>query len=187
MAIVSDRDATPSEKYYKIETLSTDYREAGDADLKKIEKLEANIAAELNNETYYALLESQSLRLQRRVSGVAKAVKLDTATSDPTLIAAIQHFKDTDGRIGGNPPIEFLNKQESAAVFRDKLLVTPLYKCLLFIHMADGSRPAASISITRIFTERYRITSSHSMNGGLTSRLCSSKLALRSTPTACRC
>lgn len=89
VAIVNEDGPTPNEKYYKMEALAAEYREAGGADLQKIERLEADIAGELNNETYYSLLEAMSLKLQRRLAGVVKTVEFDAVTSEATLALEI--------------------------------------------------------------------------------------------------
>jgi hypothetical protein len=76
--------------------------------------------------------------LQRRVSNIVKLLEFNAETSNSTLITAIDHFKTTDGNIGNDAPIKFLNKQEKEIVYNENKLRVSLYKILLFIHIADA-------------------------------------------------
>jgi hypothetical protein len=128
-----------SEKYYKIETLVDDYLSHVDTDsMARVETLAADIKGELKNVAYYDILALQSAKLQRRVADVVRAVTFDAESSDADLIAAIDRFKATDGRLGTHPPSKFPTSEEHGAVFPDDWVNTPLYKILLFIHMASG-------------------------------------------------
>lgn len=137
--IIRADDATPNEKYYKIEKLVMDFLAAEDPDqAERLQALDNDIQTQLKNTDYYDLLMAQSAKLQRRVASVVRTVTFDAETSDADLIAAIDHFKGTDGRIGARPPSGFLTKQERNAVYLDDGIVTPLYKSLLFFHTGDG-------------------------------------------------
>jgi TnpA family transposase len=139
VAISRTAGATASEKYYKIETLVEDYLTHVDTDsMARVETLAADIKDELKNVAYYEILASLSAKLQRRIADVVRTVTFDAESSDTDLIAAIDHFKATDGRLGAHPPSKFLTPEEHGAVFPDDGVNTPLYKILLFIHMASG-------------------------------------------------
>ena len=138
VSITQADNATPNEKYYKIETLVDDYLAGVDpVDADRLAALDTDIQNEHRNGSYYELLTSLSIKLQRRVADVVRTVIFDEKTSDADLMAAIEHFKATDGRIGAHPPSAFLTSRDHAAVYSDKGFSTPLYKSLLFVHMAD--------------------------------------------------
>ena len=154
IAITHTANATPNEKYYKIEALVHDYLASLDpVDVDRFASLDSDIQKARKNSSYYDLLSSSSLKLQRRVADVVRTVVFDEQTSDANLMAAIEHFKSTDGRIGVNPPSAFLTPQDHDAVFADEGIVIPLYKSLLFIHMADRVK---SGHLNLKYSYRYR-------------------------------
>ena len=83
-------------------------------------------------------MESESLKLQRRVASVIKVLEFDPNSDATELLSAINHFKATAGNLGAHPPLDFLSAQEIQAVQRDGTLVKSLYKCLLFFHVAQA-------------------------------------------------
>lgn len=154
VAITRAVNASANEKYYKIESLVNDYLAGDDpVDTDRFASLDADLQRARKNSNYYDLLNASSLKLQRRVAGVVKTAVFDEQTSDADLIAAIEHFKATDGRIGINPPSAFLTPQDHDAVFGEQGIVTPLYKSLLFFHMADRIK---SGHLNLKYSYRYR-------------------------------
>lgn len=153
ISIVNSKNATPNEKYYKIEDLVNDYQAIDDSDLALIDTLETQLLRESLHERYYALMEGESLKLQRRVSGVIKALEFDPASDAIELLSAINHFKTTGGALGIHPPLDFLSAQEISAVQRDGTIVTSLYKCLLFMHIAQAIK-AGRLNLR--YSYRYR-------------------------------
>ncbi len=138
IAITRSNDATPNEKYYKIESLAQDYLASLDpSEDKRLSALDADIQHARKNGTYYDLLTTTSLKLQRRLSRIVRTLVFDHDTSDADIMVAIEHLKQTDGRIGQNPPSAFLTPQDFDAVFADQGFSVPLYKSLLFVHIAD--------------------------------------------------
>jgi len=103
------------------------------------------------NERYYAIIESLSLRLQRRVTPIIKAIDFSLRSADKKLLAAIENFKSTDGDVGHAPPLDFLQSEERKAVLKDDGFRVSLYKALLFIHIADAIK-----SGQLIFDDTYR-------------------------------
>ncbi len=106
-----------------------------------------------DGQRYYDTLANQSLRLQRKVSSVLKALVFDKASSEEPLLAAVTHFQVTDGNIGHSPPLEFLPKKEQDIVVGDNAFRTSLYKILLFQSVADAVR-AGKLNLQ--YSHRYR-------------------------------
>lgn len=89
------------------------------------------------NSDYYDLLESLSVKLQRRVSSIVKLLDFNKGTSDALIINAIEYFKLVNGKIDNDAPIDFLEQEEIDVLFIDKKIRASLYKALLFIHIED--------------------------------------------------
>jgi len=58
---------------------------------------------------YYESLQSQSLKLQKRVSEVIKHLVFDEESSKQPILAAIVYFRQKDGAIGETAPVDFLD------------------------------------------------------------------------------
>jgi len=154
VAITKSAVATPNEKYYKIEAMVEDFLALQDpVDVDRLAALDTDLQRTLKNGAFYDLLCASSLKLQRRLSDLVKTVLFDEQSSYPEILDAINHFKDTDGRIGTNPPSAFLTTQDHDAVYGENGISTPLYKCLLFIHMADRIK---SGHLNLRYSYRYR-------------------------------
>ena len=155
IAITRATNATANEKYYKIEALAHDYLDSLDpGDIGRFSSLDSDIQKAQKNGSYYDLLSASSLKLQRRLSDVVRTVVFDNASSDSDIMSAIEHFKSTDGCIGSNPPSAFLTPQDHDAVYGDDQgIATPLYKSLLFVHMADRIK---SGHLNLNYSYRYR-------------------------------
>ena len=98
--------------------------------LKKRAENEAEVSR------YYNILEERSVRLQNRVSSIIKALGFQSKTDTSPLLGAIIYFKDKDGLINKNAPLEFLEPQERKAVTLDDGFRTSLYKAFFFTHVA---------------------------------------------------
>ena len=85
---------------------------------------------------WFDVLETESLRLQNRLSPILRVIRFDWNTAAASLIAAIDHFKIHDGAIGLGAPMDFLDAEERAALNRaDGTFRTSLYKVFLFQHV----------------------------------------------------
>lgn len=153
IAVVNAKGATPNEKYYKIEELVHEFQTDDEIDIELLEALENQLQGEQKNQAYYELLEALSLKLQRRVSGIVKSLCFDENSEAGELLEAIKHFRETDGGIGHTPPVGFLNAAELAVVTRYDKIVIPLYKCLLFFHLATAIK-AGKLNLR--YSYRYR-------------------------------
>ena len=153
ITIVNSEHATPNEKYYKIEALVNDYETTDDNSLALINGLETQLQQEHLKDRYYAHLEGQSKRLQRRVSALVKVLEFDPDSDATDILTAVDHFKATGGTLGAHPPVAFLTAQELAAVQNDGTVATSLYKCLLFLHLAQAIK-AGRVNLR--YSYRYR-------------------------------
>lgn len=162
VAISRSTVATINEKYYKIEAMVDDYlSQIDESKMARIDTLAAEIESDTKNSFYYETLTTLSAKLQRRVSDIVRTVTFDAKTSNASLISAIHHFKATSGRVGARPPSQFLTEEEYDTIFRDDDINTPLYKALLFIHMAKGIK-SGSLNIRHSY--RYRSIEDYLIN-----------------------
>lgn len=81
---------------------------------------------------YFQALETRSVKLQNRVSQIAKAVEFHS--NDNALMEAINHYKEKDGVITQSAPDGFLDDAERKVLLNDdgKFRVS-LYKTMLFL------------------------------------------------------
>jgi TnpA family transposase len=92
-----------------------------------------------SNDQYYDILESRSLKLQKRVSGIVKALEFQAENSASDLDRAVEYYKEKDGSISKSAPSEFLLPAEYKAVYgEDGSFRTSLYKVFLFQHIASA-------------------------------------------------
>ncbi|HIN69118.1 MAG TPA: Tn3 family transposase [Methylococcales bacterium] len=104
-------------------------------DLQKCEDLLENFA---NNQALYNHLESGSVRLQNRVSGIIQTLIFNELTSDADIYQAIRTFVGREGQCDKKSPTNFLSPEESALLNDKNKFRLSLYKTLLFIHAADA-------------------------------------------------
>ncbi len=153
ITIVESKDATPNEKYHKIEELVNLLDDLTTEDEGKLNTIDEYLSKEARNQAYYELLKSQSNKLQRRVSGIINVLEFDRTNSSPELLEAIDYFKETDGKITHRAPTAFLSDSELASLYHENKFVVPLYKCLLFVHISKGIR---SDKLNLLYSYRYR-------------------------------
>tara|TARA_R110002072_G_scaffold238329_1_gene395669 strand:- start:153 stop:3215 length:3063 start_codon:yes stop_codon:yes gene_type:complete len=103
----------------------------------RIREMEALLDNLTGKDRYFDMLESLSLRLQRRVSNLLKVLEFSNRSTNKELLAAIEHFKLTGGDVGHTPPLSFLKDDERGAVQQKEGFRVSLYKALLFMHIAD--------------------------------------------------
>ncbi len=100
------------------------------------EQLKDDLAATGQDQSWFDILEAQSLRLQNRLSPVLRVITFDWNDRATRLIAAIDHFKACDGNISNRAPPKFLSPEERAALIRaNGTFRTSLYKVFLFQHI----------------------------------------------------
>ena len=111
---------------------------------EQIHAMEREANRVIKDEDFYEILGGKSLKLQNRVSPILKAIEFDTGSSVPVIIHAIDYFKQKDGQIDSNAPLDFLESDErKSALKHDGKLKVSLYKVLLFQHVANAIKSGA--------------------------------------------
>jgi TnpA family transposase len=106
------------------------------------------------NDDYYNIMESKSVKLQNRVSGIIKHIDFDNTASDDKVIEAIKHYREKDGRVEFDAMVEFLDVNEQAILFNEKgKFRILLYKVLLFENVA-ASIKAGTLNLQHSY--KYR-------------------------------
>jgi TnpA family transposase len=101
--------------------------------------LKQDIEQYVSDDQYYDILESRSIKLQNRVSGIIKVLEFQAENSAQSLMEAIQHYKEKNGAINKNAPNGFLVPEEYRAVYPETgSFRTSLYKAFLFQHIASA-------------------------------------------------
>ena len=100
----------------------------------------------------YNFIESKSVSLQGKFSGVLKAIEFDEKSSNKHIIEAINYFKNT-ANITLKAPQDFLNDEEKSAVFESGKFRVSLYKILLFFHVSDAIKNG---TLNLKYSYRYR-------------------------------
>ncbi len=130
---------TDSGKIEQIDNLLKSHEDQkNDAKQANIEKFEKFLDRIAKNNDYFDILEDQSIKLQRKVSSIVKALLFNADNSNNMIIQAINYFNNNDGNIDHDSPVNFLGDEEKPALLNDKSTFrVSLYKMLLFIHMMD--------------------------------------------------
>lgn len=136
--VIKSSALSPKIKLSNIEALIDEFQaEHDEIDQKNIKQLEASLNSS-TDKTYFEILESLSVKLQRRVSQIVKLIDFNPETSDSKLIDAIDCFKRTNGNLDINAPCGFMGKNEIDEVFKSNTIKVSLYKIILFIRMAEA-------------------------------------------------
>ncbi len=136
--IIGNDDLDATEKLNKVKTLILK-----DTNRKVIKHQLNELKNESNRimkgEDYYDVLESKSLKLQNRATQIIKNLDFDETLSNKDIVDAIHYFKEKDGMLGADTPLDFLEDDELSALFDEtgKLRVS-LYKVFLFIHITEA-------------------------------------------------
>ena len=133
--ITQDNEVDDSGKIEKICSLLAPHNENFSQEEQQWHSLKQRME-EVNEDRYYDILENRSLRLQNRISPIIKALRLQGEVGAVHLSKAIIHFKEKNGAISKNAPLEFLEPQEYTAVNRHGIFHPSLYKAFFFIHVA---------------------------------------------------
>ena len=122
-------------------------------ELEKLSDYERQLDQHTDEQRSYIGLEKQSLRVQRKVSSILKAMVFDQSSSESNVLAAVLHFQNTDGQLGKSPPLDFLTSKEQALFDDDQPFRTSLYKILLFRAVATAVRAG---KLNLCYSYRYR-------------------------------
>jgi len=137
-AIAFSNELSDTEKIQRIQDVLTDKSPQRNAAFEQVTAFKMQVQREVRDADYYAVLASQSRKLQNRL---AELVNLLNFQGDETseLMAAIGHYKAQDGAITQTAPLGFLEPIEQQAVLDERGAIrVPLYKVLLFIKIAQA-------------------------------------------------
>lgn len=150
--IVYDNSLSDKEKVDVIKSLLVleEKREETKEQLKSIENDSSRI---IKDNDYYDILESKSLKLQNRVSLIVNQLEFDKESSNSDLIDAINYFKEKDGSIGPDAPVNFLKDDQDIIFDECNKVRVSLYKVLLFEHVNDGIK---SGSLNLIYSYKFK-------------------------------
>ncbi|HYT41846.1 MAG TPA: Tn3 family transposase, partial [Methylomirabilota bacterium] len=153
--IVLSQHLTPEQKLAKLEALVKQNDTTSPEDVQKTLALLKTDTKKLEKDgDYYEALQDESLRLQQRATEIIKNVSFNPETSRKGITEAITYFVQTDGKIGDEPPTDFLNKKEKQIVLDShKRIRVSLYKMLLFQNIADATK-SGSLNLKHSY--RYR-------------------------------
>ncbi|NOT53983.1 MAG: Tn3 family transposase [Deltaproteobacteria bacterium] len=136
--IAFQADLAAPEKVQQIQTVFTDTRTARSAATSSLHHLHQHVQEDSEEAEYYAVLTTQSLRLQNRVAEIVREVEFQ---GDPTtpLMQALAHYQAKVGILTQSVPTDFLSAAERQVVYdaNGKLKVS-LYKALLYLALADA-------------------------------------------------
>jgi hypothetical protein len=158
-SIVNSQGLSDTEKIQRIK-MTLPKEESPDAHAKEqLSRLKRESEGTLKNSDFYDILERKSIKLQNRVSAIAKNVEFSEDSSCQSLLEALVYYKTKDGVIEANAPINFLEPEERKVVHNDegKLRVS-LYKALFFIKLADAIK-AGTLNVKHSY--KYRSLSDY--------------------------
>ena len=138
IGIVEGKDTGANEKYYRIEELVHEFGGVSIEDQDRLENLDEYLSKESRNQSFYDLMEEEAKKLERRALSIVRFLEIDTNTSDPDLIEAIDYVLKDHNTILEDAPTNFLLSNELKVIYRDEQIVPALYKSLLFFHMAKA-------------------------------------------------
>jgi TnpA family transposase len=105
----------------------------------KIKQFEISLDRITKNKDYFDTLEKLSMRIQKRVSKLLKILVFNSDNSSDSIVNAITHYANTNGRLDAHSPVDFMIPEEVDHLSNnDKLFRISLYKMLLFNHMAEA-------------------------------------------------
>ncbi|MEM9888916.1 MAG: DUF4158 domain-containing protein, partial [Bacteroidota bacterium] len=112
---------------------------------------------------YYNIVASYSLRLQKKVAAIIKALQFNKTTSDKHLMEAIKEFKDKDGAVTKTVALEFLSEKEKAAVLGadGKNFKISLFKALFFDAICQSIK-AGTLNLSHSY--RYKAFDEYLIN-----------------------
>ena len=126
--VVTNETITDTEKVAQIEKLVADPDEA----IEKSEELKSSLEQAKEEGNYFEILKNRSLRLQNRISPIVKSLDFQAEPGAYILMEAITFFKEKDGNISKNAPLDFLEDEQRTAVNAEGLFRISLYKVFLF-------------------------------------------------------
>ncbi len=155
---IKETVSTPVPDSEKLKTVEILLRQTDTQDYNTLKErltlLEKESRRIVKDEDYYAIVESESLKLQNRVSEIIKQLEFSPFTSDKSLMEAIEYYKNRNGNLTANVPLDFIDDNEQTMIFNSngKLRIS-LYKALFFEKVAAGIK---SGSLNLLNSYKYR-------------------------------
>lgn len=128
---------TESQKVTQLKTIIPEKETAIDQkQYQNADKLAAQLGQDKQQKNFYHVLEKLSRKLQNRVADIIKHITLIVHDSHANLAQAIIHYQQNI--ITKTAPQLFLSDAEKRAVHDGNTFNAPLYKAILFVHVANG-------------------------------------------------
>src|ERR1039457_3565770 len=141
--IVADTHLQDSQKVALIDAVVNTENTTASVETQ-IDEFKKNVNKLQQGQDYFALLESQSLKLQHRVADIVRQLQFAPNCSLPTLWAALQHYQQKEGNVDKSAPVDFLTAEQRAALTAtDGKFRVSLYKALLYVGIADAIKSGA--------------------------------------------
>ncbi len=142
-SIAFSPDLSDQEKIQHIQDIFSNGSSQRQAVQEQLEKFKAKAESADDDVDYYEVLAEQSRKLQNRAAEIVRSL---TFQGDKTseLMAAIEYFKASNGRIAQTAPLGFLTPKEQRIVLDSSGTIrAPIYKALLFIGIAEALKAGA--------------------------------------------
>ncbi len=119
----------------------------------KIAKIESDYLR-IKDDKFYDFLENSSIKLQNRVSEIVKHIEFDQETSDQKILIAIDYYKQKDGALGQDAPVDFLSPEQRGKIWGDnKKFRVSLYKVFFFHEIVSAINSGA---LNLLHSYKYR-------------------------------
>ena len=109
--ITQDNESIDSDKLTRIRKLLESHNDSIPQAEQQWDSLKQSATSEAEENRYYSILEERSLRLQNCISPIIKALGFQGEAGASALLEAIVNFKENDGVIDKNAPLDFLEPQ----------------------------------------------------------------------------
>ena len=126
-----------AEKVRLIQDVLRQRAEEREALQDQLTQFKKELQDEQEERSYYAVLESKSIKLQNKVAGILQQVRFQG--TEEALLEAVRHYQAKAGDLTATAPTAFLNDDEKRLLTEEKgKFRISLYKTLLFFKTADA-------------------------------------------------
>jgi len=137
--VMFDPSVSPTKKVEAvIKLLEQNYEKEKSID-EDLALIDDEISRISDNAAYYDTLEAKSRTLQNKVSAIIKHFTFDEESSSLELLDAVRYFRNKDGKIDANAPLDLFDNEELKVLFeKNGKIRVSLYKIILFIKVSHG-------------------------------------------------
>jgi hypothetical protein len=130
---------TDKSKIIKIKSVLTEDQQEFDLlYAEKFDQLEIDTENAIKGKDYYDFMEKLSIKLQIRGSDIIKQLEFNKSNSDQNIIAAIEFYKKTNGKVDNKAPVSFIEPYIIEYLYDSENNFRPsLYKAILFVKIAE--------------------------------------------------